>query len=97
LPTPSSLHDALPICTRDLLAVPAQVVEAPVARLLEILQAAVDERRERIAWDAVARARVVQRDRHRTRRGGVERRAQRLQPFPLRSEEHTSELQSPDH
>ena len=68
----------------DLLAVAAQVREVRVARLLGVLEAAVHERGERVARDAVARARVGERDEHRV--GGsvvVERRPQRLEPRAL--------------
>ena len=69
---------------RDLLAVAAQLVEARVPRLLEILQAAVDERCERVARDAEARrARRASATTSRRRRLRVERRAQRFEPDAL--------------
>src|SRR6185437_10505280 len=46
----------------DLLAVPAQLVEGRVPLLREILEAAVDERAQRVARDAKALARVRERN-----------------------------------
>ena len=44
----------------DLAAVPVQLLEVVVARLLGVLQAAVDERVERLGRDRVAAARVCE-------------------------------------
>ena len=68
----------------DLLAVAAQLGEVGVRLLLEILEAAVDERRERLARDAEALARVGERDEDRIRRRSIERRAQLLERDALR-------------
>ena len=68
----------------DLLAVAAQLGEVGVRLLLEILEAAVDERRERLARDAEALARVGERDEDRIRRRSIERGAQRLERDALR-------------
>src|SRR5438874_2744165 len=68
---------------RDLLAVAAQLVEGRIPRLLEILQAAVDERSQRLARNPEALARVGERDERRVLRRRVELRAQRLEPPAL--------------
>src|SRR6059058_1797923 len=67
----------------DLLAVAAQLGEVGVGRLLGVLQAAVDERLERLARDAEALARVAQRHEHRIRGIFLQCRAKLLELGPL--------------